>query len=500
MIAALYCRVSSDSQREKQTIETQKRILADYAKRQGWQILDWYVDDGITGTSIEARPAFTRLLADAEAQRFDVLLVTDIDRLTRSDDPRQRAFIEYTLKENGIKVAVASTGELLDLDNPMHELIHSIKTWVAKEDRKKILQRMAEGRKTKTLQGKFLHVPPYGYTKSEGVLQVKGRESEVVREIFDRYTNGMNTVEISKGLTEQGCFRRKGGQWCPSRVAETIRNPLYKGEYQSKWGTVKAPSIVDEETWKCAQQRVKTNTTNSKRRTQREYLVRGLIYCGQCGSRMTAKTHNKKYSYYFCYRGHTGPYIRAEKVDAVVWKLVRDLVKDPKVLRRVIACSQPDPGMEHDIRREIVKLENKLGAKQREKSQILRLYRRSLIQEEDVEQQLREIKTAEEMILRTKELEENKLVSFSSGKKKIQDLESGLARLRDDIDQYTFPQRRELVRLHVPGDRTHRIIANPDKILTVNGVIDFQYLGERQLPPTGTDFHSGYRPVRKTAK
>ncbi len=65
MSAALYCRVSSDSQREKHTIETQKRLLADYAKLQGWEIFDWYIDDGITGTSIEARPAFTRLLTDA---------------------------------------------------------------------------------------------------------------------------------------------------------------------------------------------------------------------------------------------------------------------------------------------------------------------------------------------------------------------------------------------------------------------------------------------------
>ncbi len=111
MIAALYCRVSTDSQREKQTIETQKRLLADYAEREGWEIFDWYIDDGITGTSIEARPAFTKLLGDAEARKFDLIVVTDTDRLTRSDDPRQRAFIEYILKENGIKVAVANTGD-----------------------------------------------------------------------------------------------------------------------------------------------------------------------------------------------------------------------------------------------------------------------------------------------------------------------------------------------------------------------------------------------------
>jgi len=333
----------------------------------------------------------------------------------------------------------------------------------------------------------------------EGTLHLEESEAEVIRKIFDLYTEGTNTVEIAKALAEQGCFRRKGGRWCPSRVAETIRNPFYKGEYQSKWGTIKVIPIVNESTWSYAQQRVKKNTTNSRRRTQREYLVRGLIYCGQCGSRMTAKTHNKKYSYYFCNSGHSTSYLQAKKVDKLVWDLVSDLVQKPKVLRQVILNSQPDSNMEHDIHKEIARLENKLKSKRREKSQILRLYRRSLIQEEDVEQQLQEIKTAEEMITRTKQIEESRLTLINSQKTKLQDLESGLAGLREKISCYTFEQKRELVRLLVPGDRTHRIIADPE-FLTVYGVIDFQNLSEVQLPPTGTDFHSGYTPVRKTAK
>ena len=191
MIAALYCRVSTDSQRERQTIETQKRILAGYVELNGWEVFDWYVDDGITGTSIEDRPAFTKLLRDVEDRKFDLLAVTDTDRLTRSDDPRQRALIEYILKENGIKVAVANTGELLDLDNPMHELIHTIKTWMAKEDRKKILQRTIQGKKTKILQGKHLFKPPYGYRKSkDGTLLIEQSEAKTIRDLFSSYLSG----------------------------------------------------------------------------------------------------------------------------------------------------------------------------------------------------------------------------------------------------------------------------------------------------------------------
>lgn len=483
MLVATYCRVSTESQRDKQTIQTQKRILADFVKAKGWEIFDSYCDDGFSGTSIEGRPAFSQLLRDAD--QFDVVAVTDADRLTRSDDPRQRAFIEYTLKEANVKLAVASTGELLDPKNAMHELIHSIKTWIAKEDRKKLLQRMAEGRKTKTLQGRFLHVPPYGYKKAKGFLCKDEAESEIVREIFSLYTAGDNTVAISSSLTQRGYCRRRGGQWCPARVAEVIRNSAYKGEYQSKWGVINCPAIVNPATWKAAQQRLVVNTTNSRRNTQREYLVRGLIYC-DCGSKMTAKTHNRKYPYYFCYKG-CKPYLRADRVDEEVWGLVSSLVKDPTILKQVILSEPPEK--EDDVRKEIERLDKKLGAKQRERGQILRLFRKSLIQEKDVEQQLAEIKTAEEMISRTKEIEGRKLVSIGGERAKLQDLESALRSIRGDIASYTFSQRRELVRLIVPGDKMHNIIAKPGRTLILNGIIDF-----------GQELPIGYSLSRKTAK
>ena len=100
MIAA-YCRVSSEDQRERHTIESQRRILAEYAEDKSWEIFDWYVDDGLSGTTIEDRPEFSRLLEDATRQLFNIVLVTDADRLPCSNDLRQRAHIEYTLQVNG---------------------------------------------------------------------------------------------------------------------------------------------------------------------------------------------------------------------------------------------------------------------------------------------------------------------------------------------------------------------------------------------------------------
>ncbi len=118
------------------------------------------------------------------------------------------------LKENGIKIAMTSTGELLDLDNPMHELIHGIKTWIAKEDRKKILQRTLEGKKTKTRQGKHLFKPPYGYRKSEaGTLLIEESEAKTIRRLFSCYLTGKSMYHVAEELNAEGLYRRRGIRW-----------------------------------------------------------------------------------------------------------------------------------------------------------------------------------------------------------------------------------------------------------------------------------------------
>ena len=82
---AIYCRVSSDSQREQKTIESQKFELPRYAESQDWEIVDTYIDDGVSGSFIEGRTEFQRCLEDMKEKKFDVLLGIDLDRLTRTD-------------------------------------------------------------------------------------------------------------------------------------------------------------------------------------------------------------------------------------------------------------------------------------------------------------------------------------------------------------------------------------------------------------------------------
>ena len=109
---------------------------------------------------------------------------------------------------------------------------------------------------------------------------------------------------------------------------------------------------------------------------------------------MIAKTtypKGKAYSYYKCLRNNRSsvcpmPTVGAKKADAVVWELIESLITQPDVLKRILRTERSDRKSEPAIRRELAHLDRKLNAKQREKGQILRVYRKALISEEDVEE------------------------------------------------------------------------------------------------------------------
>ena len=160
----------------------------------------------------------------------------------------------------------------------------------------------------------------YGYRKNESkYLIVEESEAEVVREIFRLYTEeGISMNEIAYALDGKGYLRRNGARWIPGRISQTIKNPIYKAELfvnrqkagvpvdPSEWIKIPVPPIVDPDTWEAAQKRALTNKTFAKRKVKKEYLLRGLLYCGECGSRLTAKTYlyggRKPYSKYICYK------------------------------------------------------------------------------------------------------------------------------------------------------------------------------------------------------
>ena len=150
--AALYMRVSTKG--HGQTTETQALALRDYAGHRGFQIIEEYRDEGISGSK-DSRPALDRLMKDARSRKFDVVIVARFDRFARSVSHLLRALEEF----NHVGVDFVSVSESVDTSTPMGKMIFTVLGAVAELERNLIKERVHMGISRARKQGKALGRP-----------------------------------------------------------------------------------------------------------------------------------------------------------------------------------------------------------------------------------------------------------------------------------------------------------------------------------------------------
>ncbi len=150
---AIYCRVSTEEQRERQSIENQIGYAKDYCQREGYIIYDFYSDDGLSGTiPFEDREAGKRLLQDAKEGKFKLVLIWKIDRLAR--DTKLSLTVAHSLKE--LWIAIKSMTEPFDTSTPIGEFMFTQLASIAKLERDNIRERSMTGTNRVARQGKWL--------------------------------------------------------------------------------------------------------------------------------------------------------------------------------------------------------------------------------------------------------------------------------------------------------------------------------------------------------
>ena len=184
---AIYCRVSSDDQKERETIENQVEILESYVEiRENLKIIKKYLDDGISGTiPFEERPEGKELLKDSTSGLFNTVLVYRVDRFGR-DTLTGLSTIEK-LRNNNIEIL--SVTEPFDLNTPTgrYQFINYLN--MAELERNNILDRMFIGATRAAKKGQWLGgITPYGYRVENKYLVVDEEEAKVVKKIYDLYT------------------------------------------------------------------------------------------------------------------------------------------------------------------------------------------------------------------------------------------------------------------------------------------------------------------------
>jgi DNA invertase Pin-like site-specific DNA recombinase len=165
MKVSIYCRVSTLEKGQK--VEMQARELKDYCSRRGWDIVEEYVDEGISGAK-DKRPSLDRMMADAHRRMFDAIVVWKFDRFARSTSHLLRAL--ETFQALGIEFVSLTEG--VDTSTPMGKMIFTVLGAVAELERSLIAERVRGGLRNAKAKGKRLGRPPVTASRDE-VLALK---------------------------------------------------------------------------------------------------------------------------------------------------------------------------------------------------------------------------------------------------------------------------------------------------------------------------------------
>lgn len=303
MRAAIYIRVSTDDQaREGFSIPSQRDRLSAYALSQDWEIYDYYIDDGFSAKDIK-RPAFQRMLRDAEERRIDVILVHKLDRFTRN----VRDLYDVLDKLNKYNVAFRSSQEQFDTTTTMGRAMIGMLGIFAQWERETIADRVYWGMEQKIIQGKRNGAQaPMGYDLIDGKL-VPNEDAEFVQRLFQMYLSGLGMPTMIEMLAKENRPIHIKTLWY------ILKNPVYCGEY--RWNYRKrgsrtnkeivvqgdVPPIISKEDFYRTQAMIRAHGKKGRAATS-EYLFSGLIKCARCGHPMNGGIRHNKYGSIHFYR------------------------------------------------------------------------------------------------------------------------------------------------------------------------------------------------------
>ena len=521
---ALYLRVSSEEQRDRETIEIQREFLQEYCRLYGYGAASMYADDGISGTiPLHERPEGRRLLKDARDGEFTTLLVYRLDRLGRS----LIVIVDAAERLEAAGVALRSATEPIDTSTPSGRLIFQMLASFAEYERETIKERTRAGLHRAYRNGKHSGRIPYGYrlAPDEHSLEVVEDEARVVREIIANMAGGSTLYGESKRLNDE-CIpapgmrfrdgeRRPGGVWSPPTVRCIVHQSAYSGVHRVKIDggkeeiTREVPALVEPSLQDRATAVLAANKRYPDRKNDRKYLLRGLVRCEVCGFACTGRTstsNGKKYAYYGCTgnrgdRGtaankarvptHRAPMISAPWLEGLVWGEVKQFLENPgETLERVREqVADADQSGELDARHS--ELTKRLAAKQAEKDRYVRLYAQGHIAEDELETYLLDLKNLIgnlRLLIGSVEADQSRSaeerMTAESTEAWLTTLRERMAEVEEDTPE-AFTKRRQLVGLLVEG-----IELGKDEAGQTSVKITYRF-GPPEAPSEGDTFASG---------
>ena len=516
--AAIYARVSSDRQKEEQTIASQRAALLEYAKAHGYTVPSQWIfqDEGYSG-SVLVRPSLERLRDLACEGSIEAILVHSPDRLSRKYAYQVLLMEEFA--RHGVEILFIHSPAA---STPEEQLLVQLQGMIAEYERAQIAERTRRGKRHRAQSGlvNVLCGAPYGYRyikKSEtstAFYEVIEEQASVVRQVYGLYTEeGQSIGAIVRWLNAQGIPTRKGNSlWERTTVWAMLRNPAYQGmacfgktekaerqkvtrllrqrggfssrssankeRPRKEWIAIPVPAIVSAETFALAEERLQQNKIFASRHTKVPTLLQGMLICQICGYvyyRTSTRTSARKLYYYRCLgsegwrypegRVCTNQPVRQDYLDDLVWREVMKLLEDPGLIRnemerriRELQESNPSKVRKEALVKTIARVQN--GA-----DRLLDAYQEGLLSLEQLRRRMPELKKRESALRAELQTMEASVVDRERCLRLVGNLKGFLSSLHRSAQTLDVKDRQRVLRLVVK-----EILVGPDTLTVKHSI------------------------------
>lgn len=377
----IYCRLSRDDNNgnESNSITSQKAVLSEFVKKQGWLISNIYVDDGYSGTNFN-RPGFKKMLADIESKKLDCVVVKDLSRLGRNYLDSGYYIEEYFPRHNIRFIALNDNMDSVQNENEFAPFKNIINEWYAKDISKKIKFSL----NNKALKGNLVQGhAPYGYVFKEGEkynFEIDLEAAKVVQYIFEASRSKISCKDITNKLKKdkifvpgyyqyiknginpnryKNCPEEEKYDWTFYKINSIIRNEVYTGtlvNYKMKKVSFRSkkivlndknkilktydrfPAIISRELYEEVKSIKKERFRQPRSKEENPFLH--IIYCAQCDKYLRLKKSsfndpNKTYYYYRCEKASGGCGGHTIKVDDLKKLVSDDFLNVQELLRKL---------------------------------------------------------------------------------------------------------------------------------------------------------------------
>lgn len=503
----VYLRVSTEEQREKQTIATQRAEVARYCELRGLDVVRVFEDDGVSGylADLDERPSGKAFLASIRAREFDTVVIWKLDRVGRT----ALDILNFHKLVGDNHAEFVSIYENIDTRTPTGRLFLTQLSGFAEYEREGIRDRVIAGlRRVTNEQNRYLGGVPFGYRRTDGsTLEIVEDEAAIVREIFTSYAKGRSPRAIAVELNRRGIPTKENARWEAAGVRRFLHRETYAGRMrfgqQKKsahkksppvvFNEVAVPAIIDADTWRLVQARLVEASNLTNRRARRQYLLTGLIRCAICQRRCTGHTkvayppHKREYRYYQCLSRFTDKYewcragvCPADQLEQAVWGQVEGFIRNPKpVLRQLEERMGVVTTDQFNMAREQARIERSRNATTAERNKLVGAIAKGILSDTEAADQIEQIR----LRLAALDKEEDRLAQSAdteaTNKAKLGEVEAMLRALAASMDDIDFEGRRHIVRRLVKEivlgrdeeDQPHAVItyafSDPNKVLLI---------------------------------